>query len=916
MSNWLPLSPCFYKVAFDYLLSPPKSQSQRTMNLCKAFKKLRGNKEKFAKISPFKDALEKCSHDGPLVGFISKIIYVPNKNINEKQNQIGKSFGVQHIGAGNFFAFTRIFSGKLKRGDTIFVLVNQLDKEDQGDDSLKVFEVQVNKLFIWMGYHLDEVEEAGAGCICAIPEIGDFSVKYATISSSRDCPSLSKIRFDQNLLKVSVRTKELQDMPKLATGLKILKKVDPAIDMFYDEKGEMILEVSGEVHLEKCVKDLEDEFAKVEVLVSDPIITFKETIISKQIKRKKEGLCEAKKKLKKENKKAFEEDNKKLKESPVKAAEVKEAQPEEQTKTEDIAEKEPEATEPNAKKVYRYNTESSSFFESTSEEEAETGEVVVDEAWLYDDDRGVDKIEHTDTRYIFRESNFLYQKKKIEEAKVLRKGMNMRVINHGFLGLRKAKNHCDVETQNKKFKLHVRAIGLGQKPTEFLYAQRNKMRKLFGRGVNLSRKAESIKLLTQLIALLEEEFKQEPSIVKLILRHLISFGPQKSGPNLLLCCFAEDADTLTAPLLSDTEEYAGLFGVGKKSVSYSKQRPDYELYYAGINYEELMKSIVIGFEMSLEKGPLCNEEMYGCVFIIEDLVNVKEEEIKKQQLKEKALQKEDKEKKSKAEGSEAGTLKDSSDKASSQRLESAARQAPEEAETDPMEKPAEPAPPGESMLREGDENMIEAIRDEGMSASRSRNSKSILTDDNIASDPCGPITSQLVSAVKKGCIDSFLGADPRLVQGQLMCTVLVAENHLSSVIEALSIRKSKILENDYEDLTNMFIVRALMPMQESFGFFVNIMKLTSGRVSPQLEFAGWDMIEMDPFYQPKTQDVPPRDPGKRGAWRQDAAEELPSPADREGPREERDDDRQEDRVRWRQAEQYGSNAIVSSRNLT
>jgi translation elongation factor EF-G len=57
------------------------------------------------------------------------------------------------------------------------------------------------------------------------------------------------------------------------------------------------LSTCGEVHLERCIKDLTDDFAKgVKLHVSDPIITFKETIVNTKLgdkrKRAKGGAWE------------------------------------------------------------------------------------------------------------------------------------------------------------------------------------------------------------------------------------------------------------------------------------------------------------------------------------------------------------------------------------------------------------------------------------------------------------------------------------------------------------------------------------------------------------------------------------------------------------------------------------------------
>jgi len=44
------------------------------------------------------------------------------------------------------------------------------------------------------------------------------------------------------------------------------------------ENGEHILAAWGEVHLQRCIEDLETTFAKVPVNVSEPIVNFKETV--------------------------------------------------------------------------------------------------------------------------------------------------------------------------------------------------------------------------------------------------------------------------------------------------------------------------------------------------------------------------------------------------------------------------------------------------------------------------------------------------------------------------------------------------------------------------------------------------------------------------------------------------------------
>jgi len=69
-------------------------------------------------------------------------------------------------------------------------------------------------------------------------------------------------------------------MPKLVEGLKLLNQADPSVEISLQETGEHILAAIGELHLERCMKDLRERFAKIEIQQSDPIVPFRETIAS------------------------------------------------------------------------------------------------------------------------------------------------------------------------------------------------------------------------------------------------------------------------------------------------------------------------------------------------------------------------------------------------------------------------------------------------------------------------------------------------------------------------------------------------------------------------------------------------------------------------------------------------------------
>lgn len=73
-------------------------------------------------------------------------------------------------------------------------------------------------------------------------------------------------------------------MEHLLEGLTKLNKADPSVSFFQNKRGEYILSTCGEIHLQRCIKDLNDDFCPgIKLNVSDPIISFREAIINKKL---------------------------------------------------------------------------------------------------------------------------------------------------------------------------------------------------------------------------------------------------------------------------------------------------------------------------------------------------------------------------------------------------------------------------------------------------------------------------------------------------------------------------------------------------------------------------------------------------------------------------------------------------------
>merc|ERR1712032_1668643 len=83
------------------------------------------------------------------------------------------------------------------------------------------------------------------------------------------------------IVRVAVDCKLTSDLPKLMEGLKRLSRSDSLVVCCLEETGEHIISGSGELHLEICLKDLQDHFMSgSKIIILPPVVKFCETIIN------------------------------------------------------------------------------------------------------------------------------------------------------------------------------------------------------------------------------------------------------------------------------------------------------------------------------------------------------------------------------------------------------------------------------------------------------------------------------------------------------------------------------------------------------------------------------------------------------------------------------------------------------------
>merc|ERR1712156_1039102 len=80
------------------------------------------------------------------------------------------------------------------------------------------------------------------------------------------------------VVRVAVEVKNASDLPKLVEGLRKLSKSDPLVVCTTEESGEHVIAGCGELHVEICLKDLREEYAQCDFSISDPVVSYRETV--------------------------------------------------------------------------------------------------------------------------------------------------------------------------------------------------------------------------------------------------------------------------------------------------------------------------------------------------------------------------------------------------------------------------------------------------------------------------------------------------------------------------------------------------------------------------------------------------------------------------------------------------------------
>lgn len=181
----------------------------------------------------------------------------------------------------HLIGFARLYSGTLSVGDEIYVLPPKfspaIPNAHPGPSK-----TTITALYLMMGRSLEVLTSVPAGVVFGVAGLEGHILKSGTLcSQATGGVNLAGLTMGSPpIVRVALEPENPGDLDKMIHGLKLLVQSDPAAEYEVLESGEHVIVTAGELHLERCLKDLRERFARCEIQVGEPIVPYRETIVS------------------------------------------------------------------------------------------------------------------------------------------------------------------------------------------------------------------------------------------------------------------------------------------------------------------------------------------------------------------------------------------------------------------------------------------------------------------------------------------------------------------------------------------------------------------------------------------------------------------------------------------------------------
>jgi ribosome assembly protein 1 len=296
MGTWLPCSRGLFELIIRRVPDPVLAQANKVQVLWP----LSGSSNSSSSDKSRK-GIQDCDPTAPVVIYIAKMISVPKSCFSNVSFTSSSSINDNHDSTTNnnneeqFVGIGRVFSGTIDSSLPLYIVnptlqQNQHQQMDQQHSNIDNLSLNNNNHttttttiipLLAMGGDFKPLPRVPAGNVLAILGLGTKILKTGTLVQIQGVQSLAKMPTQSApILRVSIEPLNPRDWDKLTAGLRILNRADPALEVRVLPSGEHVLAAIGELHLERCVKDLRERYAKVEFKISEPLALFRETLIS------------------------------------------------------------------------------------------------------------------------------------------------------------------------------------------------------------------------------------------------------------------------------------------------------------------------------------------------------------------------------------------------------------------------------------------------------------------------------------------------------------------------------------------------------------------------------------------------------------------------------------------------------------
>ena len=329
-SAWLPLSTAVLVSVIEHLPPPSEAQASRLPALIDASPAAK-------QVDPIiREAMVniKSSKDDPVVAYVSKMVAVPASEMPHNRRKGGGAMTGEEardlarkkraefekaqaavngeVSNGNLggvtealeessltdtnddnandqakedlehlIGFARLYSGALSVGDSVYVLPPKFSPAypHTVPEPQKVI---ITGLYLLMGRGLEALTSVPAGVVFGIGGLEGHILKSGTLCSQLEgAVNLAGVNLgSQPIVRVALEPVDPADLEKMIRGMKLLEQSDPCAQYEVLESGEHVILTAGELHLERCLKDLRERFAKCEIQAGEPIVPYRETIVS------------------------------------------------------------------------------------------------------------------------------------------------------------------------------------------------------------------------------------------------------------------------------------------------------------------------------------------------------------------------------------------------------------------------------------------------------------------------------------------------------------------------------------------------------------------------------------------------------------------------------------------------------------